>query len=543
MLAWARGETSAFDELYARHEGALYRFVRRLLGLRLAAEADELFKDAWLRIAAARDGFSAQGASWRSWAFTMTHHLAMDRLSLSGRQVAFYAHDEDGDGFEAAQLFSRGMLHEGASADEQAQASEEERAFWQAAGRRLLACLDELPDAQRAAFLLHHEDGFTAEALAQALDCSVETVHGRLRQALKKLRGCMERYLSVLDLGGPGERGSADDLRDADLQRALAHAPDHSAVPDWRVRKEILAKAHETVRPASAPVGKGSRRPWKAVLGAVSVAVLAAVLWPREPRPGFRPSVETAPGAPAAEVVAAASPPSPSLLSELLQPLRSVPEAPPEPAPERAAEPAPPPVPPLAPHVRKEEQASTAPRTADVLRVPVPMPLPLPPPLPLPLPLPQPQPQPSVTSAAPGTVRPATPASVRTDETEPPTFEPLSRWTRLTISRRGGDSRSLARADARELNALLGSAALSAVGPRPLAAAPEWRVALERNGETLAVFEIAGAQVRWREGKAPPATGVPSAPALAALRDALREAQQQPDQPSAAAPASTDHRP
>ena len=112
------------------------------------------------------------------------------------------------------------------------------------------------------------------------------------------------------------------------------------------------------------------------------------------------------------------------------------------------------------------------------------------------------------------------PPTVRTEETEPPSFDALASWSRITISRRGGESRSLSRPEARELNALLGSAALSAVGPRPLAGTPEWRVTLERGVDSLAVFEISGAQVRWREGRAPPATGVPSPAALAALRQA-----------------------
>jgi RNA polymerase sigma factor (sigma-70 family) len=201
MLAYAAGDATAFDALYARHEGALYRFVRRLLGMRLAAEVDEVFQETWLRIVSARASFSPQGATWRTWAFTIAHNLAMDRLRLSGREVAFYAHDEDGDGLDAAQLFSRGLLRDGASAaNDAAHPSAEELAFWRAAGRRLLACLDELPDEQRAAFLLHHEDGFTVEALADTLGVGFETVRSRLRYGLKKLRGCMERYLSVLEL-------------------------------------------------------------------------------------------------------------------------------------------------------------------------------------------------------------------------------------------------------------------------------------------------------------------------------------------------------
>ena len=66
MLAYAGGDTGAFDVLYARHEGALFRFVRRLLGIRLAAEVDEVFQETWVRIITARDSFTPQGAAWRT---------------------------------------------------------------------------------------------------------------------------------------------------------------------------------------------------------------------------------------------------------------------------------------------------------------------------------------------------------------------------------------------------------------------------------------------------------------------------------------------
>ena len=194
MLAYAGGDPAAFDVLYTCHEGGLYRFVRRLLGVRLSAEVDEVFQETWERIIKARASFSPQGASWRTWAFTIAHNLAMDRLRLSGREVSYYAHDEDGDGLEAGVLFSRGLLRAEAT-----HASTEEIAFWRAAGKRLLACLDELPDEQRAVFLLQQEEGFTVDAMAQQLDIGFETVRSRLRYGLQKLRVCMERYLSALE--------------------------------------------------------------------------------------------------------------------------------------------------------------------------------------------------------------------------------------------------------------------------------------------------------------------------------------------------------
>jgi RNA polymerase sigma factor (sigma-70 family) len=188
MLAYAQGQAAAFDELYARHEGALFRFVRRLLGASLAAQADEVFQDTWMRIITARASFSPQGAAWRTWAFTIAHNLAMDRLRASGREIGLDIRDDGEDPLDwiAATL---DMTHP----------SSEDTAFWRAAGHQLLHCLDELPDAQRAAFLLHHEDGASVEELAQRLGLQFETAKSRLRYALQKLRGCMRQYLEVLE--------------------------------------------------------------------------------------------------------------------------------------------------------------------------------------------------------------------------------------------------------------------------------------------------------------------------------------------------------
>ena len=188
MLAYARGDAAAFDLLYARHEAGLYRFVRRLLGSALAAQADEVFQDAWMRIVAARGRFQPHGAAWRTWAFTIAHNAAMDRLRVAGRETT-PEREEDGDD-PLDWLMAR--------ADQLAPSSED-LAFWRAAGAQLLHCLDALPQAQRAAFLLHHEDGASVEDLAQRLALPFETAKSRLRYALKKLRGCMGAYLAPLE--------------------------------------------------------------------------------------------------------------------------------------------------------------------------------------------------------------------------------------------------------------------------------------------------------------------------------------------------------
>lgn len=198
MLAYAAGDIAAFETLYARHEVGLLRFVRRLLGSELAdRHGDEVFQDTWLRVVNARASFQPQGASFKTWAYTIAHNAAMDRLRVKGRDVSLDALATSADGGED----SGDPLDWLCPAVDMAHPSSEDLAFWRAAGQQLLRCLDQLPDAQRAAFLLHHEDGASVEELAQRLNLGFETVKSRLRYGLAKLRGCMGHYLSVLEGG------------------------------------------------------------------------------------------------------------------------------------------------------------------------------------------------------------------------------------------------------------------------------------------------------------------------------------------------------
>ncbi len=189
MHAYARGNVRAFDALYARHEGALFRFVRRVLGQALAAQADEVFQDCWLRIVNARDSFDPAAGYWKTWAFTIAHNLCLDRLRVTGRETSLDALADETEGADPLAWVQHTLTSD--------QPGPDDKTHWRAAGQQLLQCLDTLPAAQRAAFLLHHEDGNSVEELALALALSFETAKSRLRYALQKLRGCMQAYLQV----------------------------------------------------------------------------------------------------------------------------------------------------------------------------------------------------------------------------------------------------------------------------------------------------------------------------------------------------------
>ncbi|RMX06385.1 sigma-70 family RNA polymerase sigma factor [Corticibacter populi] len=202
MLAYAAGDMAAFDTLYARHETGMLRFVARLLGRPLQAQVEEVFQEAWLRIVTARASFQPQGARWRTWAFTIAHHASMDCLRRTGRQrqVEVALPDVHADDAQWGQTPEEQAMRLDPAALQQARAcSTEECVFWRAAGQRLMHCLEELPEEQRAAFLLRHQEDWSLQELAEHLNLAFEAVRSRLRYGNQKLRHCMRSYLQALE--------------------------------------------------------------------------------------------------------------------------------------------------------------------------------------------------------------------------------------------------------------------------------------------------------------------------------------------------------
>jgi len=169
MLRYRGGDAGAFDALYARHKGPVFRYLRRQAGD--AALAEELFQDVWMRIINARGDYEAR-ARFTTWLYTIAHNRFLDHVR-SKRRVDLTSFD---DALETVVAFP--------AADPPAEQAIERKEL---AGR-LLAALDALPAPQREAFLLQQEGGLTVEAIARATGVERETAKSRLRYALAKLR-------------------------------------------------------------------------------------------------------------------------------------------------------------------------------------------------------------------------------------------------------------------------------------------------------------------------------------------------------------------
>lgn len=168
MLAYVAGDARAFETLYARHRGPLYRFILYRVSDR--QRADELFQDTWARVIAARARYQPR-AKFSTWLFQIAHNLLIDSYRRARPQT--------GDEESQHALETRAApAHE---QPERVLGEFEQR-------RRLQLALAALPDEQRTAFVLRMEQELSLEEIANITGVGRETAKSRLRYALERIR-------------------------------------------------------------------------------------------------------------------------------------------------------------------------------------------------------------------------------------------------------------------------------------------------------------------------------------------------------------------
>jgi RNA polymerase sigma-70 factor, ECF subfamily len=174
MQRYQIGEAAAFDILYARHKGGVFRYMLRQCRDRGVAE--ELFQEVWLNLIKSRASYVVR-AKFSTYIYSIAHNRIIDHYRQSGREVPLsYMHDSDGGEDSMAKV----SANDGHQPDALLSVKQGATEF--------LRLLQSLPEAQREAFLLHEEAGMSIEEIAVATNVNAETAKSRLRYALSKLR-------------------------------------------------------------------------------------------------------------------------------------------------------------------------------------------------------------------------------------------------------------------------------------------------------------------------------------------------------------------
>jgi RNA polymerase sigma-70 factor (ECF subfamily) len=165
MLRYRDGEAAAFDLLYTRHKGALYRYFLRHLSAQQEL-ANELFQDVWMRLIRSRENYRPT-AQFSTYLYRIAHNRLVDYWRAM--RIDHTSIDDE-------------ILADDASEQPDHQMSrEQEKAELQ---RHLAA----LPEAQRNTFLLKEEGAFSLEQIAHITGVNRETVKSRLRYAINRLK-------------------------------------------------------------------------------------------------------------------------------------------------------------------------------------------------------------------------------------------------------------------------------------------------------------------------------------------------------------------
>jgi RNA polymerase sigma-70 factor (ECF subfamily) len=172
MNRYRDGDAHAFEVLYTRHKGPLYRYLLRQCGA--AALAEELFQDVWMKLIRARERYEAR-AKFTTYLYHLAHNRLIDHYRRAKAGVPISYDDDPGEP----------LIEQVADSETREPDNELDR---RRLGQRLLEQIATLPEAQREAFLLREESGLSLEEIADVTGVNAETAKSRLRYALTKLR-------------------------------------------------------------------------------------------------------------------------------------------------------------------------------------------------------------------------------------------------------------------------------------------------------------------------------------------------------------------
>jgi RNA polymerase sigma-70 factor (ECF subfamily) len=165
----ARGDNAAFEAVYDQLAGPVYGIVRKVL--RDPAQSEEVAQEVMLEIWRTASRFDSDRGGAASWAMTIAHRRAVDRVrsetAAADRVRKLAPGPATGD--DVAELVE-------AALDRQ----------------RVRRCMGALTALQAESVKLAYYGGYTYPQVAELLGISLGTVKTRIRDGLIRMRDCMK---------------------------------------------------------------------------------------------------------------------------------------------------------------------------------------------------------------------------------------------------------------------------------------------------------------------------------------------------------------
>jgi RNA polymerase sigma-70 factor, ECF subfamily len=187
------GDESAFEELVARHDGALRRVARTFV--RTDSAADDVVQETWLGVVRGLDSFEGR-SSLRTWIFRILVNTARTRGARDARNLPFSALEtEDRPAVDPAAFAADGRW---TSTPPRLDADPESGLLSAELREQLLRALDELSSDQRAVITLRDLIGFSAGEVCELLDLSEVNQRVLLHRARARVRAILVPFVQVI---------------------------------------------------------------------------------------------------------------------------------------------------------------------------------------------------------------------------------------------------------------------------------------------------------------------------------------------------------
>jgi RNA polymerase sigma-70 factor, ECF subfamily len=186
------GDDRAFDELVARHDGALRRVARTYV--RTDAAAADVVQETWLGVIRGLDGFEGR-SSLRTWMFRILVNRARTRAVREARDLPFSSlEDDDRRAVEPSAFWSEGHW---SSAPARLDGEPETNLLSAELRAHLLQAIDGLAPAQRAVITLRDLVGLDADEVCDMLELSEGNQRVLLHRARSHVRAALLPLVEV----------------------------------------------------------------------------------------------------------------------------------------------------------------------------------------------------------------------------------------------------------------------------------------------------------------------------------------------------------
>ena len=170
LLLVARGDGTAFEDLYDMVADTVYGVVRRVL--RDPAQSEEVTQEVLVEVWRTATRYDSSRGSAQTWILTMAHRRAVDRVrsaqASAVREEKAATRDQEPPYDVVAEQVETRLEQE-----------------------QVRRCLGDLTGLQRESLGLAYYGGYTYREVAELLDVPLGTVKTRLRDGLIRLRDCL----------------------------------------------------------------------------------------------------------------------------------------------------------------------------------------------------------------------------------------------------------------------------------------------------------------------------------------------------------------